>query len=151
MNLVIISQKGLEGYQFGEHRDIIRKIVPDNRETLRAQAWDTVDTDFYDRLGLRFTYNDAYEVESIGLAPTSNAFFENISLKTNRIKNLLKQFRKKGHTPQKYQEIYYFDSIGLAVYCDGEKIEAYELYKGEFLDNCEKVEKKANEYYRDKT
>ena len=147
MKFEILCNRGLKEVQLGESRETVRSALPFEYESSRAQAWHTVDTDYYDKLGFSLSYDDQYHLKVIMLHSHVKIYFHGSSLERKDKKKLSRKLKHFGYESENYEGVVFYDSIGLAIHAEANAVIACELYTGRYRENYDHAYKLAVKYH----
>ena len=151
MEFVIQPNKGFSSLPLNISRSSVRLVLSGVPKSHKGTPWDINESYYYDDYGLRLSFDEKDNLESIGFLPDTEVFLIGIKIKKLKLKKLLKKLLKNGYRPEKIKdddEVLYFDIFGLAIFLDGKKIEAFELYSGLYLERMGEMEKCAELYFK---
>ncbi|MFY0640992.1 MAG: hypothetical protein JXR16_08100 [Bermanella sp.] len=147
MDINILKRKGIEGALFGSNRDEIRSNFTCPLTSFKAQAWDVIESDYYDDAFLRLSYDEELKLSNIGILPHGSVYFDGCKLDVKNLKTLLNKLKSLGFKFGKIEQGYYFDELGLCISYEGKFVTAIELYMGKYEDLLQVTLSRASAYY----
>ena len=136
MDFHIKPKHGFLEIPLGIQREDLRALFSNTPFTKKALPWEIGESDYYDEHDLRFSYDEKECLTSIGFTSDTSVFLRTIRFRKRKLKRVISDLKSLSFVliEDKDDEVLFNDDLGLAIFTDDKKIEAFELYSGAYIE-----------------
>lgn len=150
MNLHLDPQKGLSEVAFGTTREAVKETLGVISYSQKAVPWDESESDYFDKYGLRITYNNK-GVVNIGLQSPAKVFLGSQKIIFgDSIKEIKKLLKHLNYGVSEYDGSIYSDDLGVCLAFESKKLASIEVYLGTYADVIASTKLLMDQYYDEK-